>query len=111
MPNGPTNATRITIKVASSGDFTYDPSVKRLVAGQTVTWACSQGPFSIAFQEGSPFDKLDYHSAKSDKEWSVTTSAVANTRGPGHFHYSVAIYIPGEDRVYLDAGCPEIIIN
>ena len=109
MQNESTTAARITIKVNEEGEFTYEPSVKRLREGQPITWACSQGPFCISFQQGTPFDSMDFHGDEGPDGWTATSSEADVAGEAGHFHYAVAIFWQG--RVYMDAGCPEIIVN
>jgi plastocyanin len=100
----------ILIKVIDDGDFHYQPSVKNVKLGQSVTWTCAQGPFSISFKDRTPFGRTNLHATKPEgsDSWYVT-SAPAKTSELGHFHYAVAIFT--NDRVYLDAGCPEVILG
>jgi hypothetical protein len=101
----------ITIKVTDEGDFTYDPSVKNLKPRQTVTWTSTQGPFSISFKVRTPFGRLSFQSERADdrNEWFVSTRGVREDVEPGHFHYAVAVVV--DDKVFLDADCPEIIVR
>lgn len=98
---------RISISVTPDGDFTYAPSVKHVQAGQMVIWVSTQGPFTISFKDGTPFGQLNFHSVRGEEGWFVTTREAG--KGSGHFHYAVAIVAEG--RVFMDAGCPEIIVN
>lgn len=99
----------VNISVSPQGDFTYSPSVKHVEPGQVLIWESAQGPFSISFKEGTPFGQLNFHSVKGEEGWLIITGEVRKGGGPGHFHYAVAIYTEG--RVFMDAGCPEIIVN
>ena len=100
----------ITIKVNEHGDFTYDPSVKHVKPGETITWTSTQGPFAICFKDRTPFDHLNHHAIRGaeSNSWAVSSRPMRVTKS-GHFHYAVAIYADG--KVFLDAGCPEIIVN
>ena len=111
MQSGSDYEVRIKIEVNSHGDFTYSPAVKRIKPGQVVTWECPQGPFSISFQSKSPFTHLDFQSPRNDKVWMATTHESGALPGPGHFHYTVAVFFIAEGRVFQDAGCPEIIVT
>ena len=102
---------KITIKVSGEGDFTYDPSVKRIKAGESITWVSSQGPFSISFKDGTPFEQLDFHSELAGKEWRISSGKLGALPGPGHFHYAVAVFSVKDETVYLDAACPEVIVT
>ena len=103
-------ASVISIRVSEDGDFYYEPSVKNVKQGQSVTWTCAQGPFALSFKDQTPFAQLNLQATKGDSAnaWSVT-SHPARVAAPGHFHYAVALYVNG--RVYLDAGCPEIVVG
>ena len=100
----------ISIKVIDDGDFHYQPSVKHVRLGQTVTWTCNQGPFSISFKDRTPFGRTNLHATQPEgaEAWYVT-SAPAKTDDFGHFHYAVAVFVHG--KVFLDAGCPDIIVG
>ncbi|MEP6714381.1 MAG: hypothetical protein ABJC09_02330 [Terriglobia bacterium] len=106
-----TTVAHISISVSPEGDFSYHPSVKRLRHGQSVRWTCEQGPFTIAFRVGTPFDKVHYEAERGESSWAVTTREVHEERRAGHFHYAVALYCLAVERVFLDAACPEIIVN
>jgi hypothetical protein len=107
MQNASNKPVRITIKVTREGDFTIDPSVKRVHPKQEVEWTSSQGPFTIAFQEGTPFKNLDFNAVKVKNGWSVNAGAVVVPCGM--FHYTMAIYVA--PIVLMNAGCPEIIVS
>lgn len=102
--------TVISVSVIDDGDFHYKPSVKKLKAGESVTWTCDQGPFAVSFKERTPFGRTNLHStkAKDGKSWAINSVLPKNPER-GHFHYAVAIY--AGEKVYLDAGCPEVIIE
>lgn len=101
----------ISIRVSEDGDFYVEPSSKRLKPGQSITWTSSQGPFAISFTDQTPFSQVLFQGIKpADREgvWTVTSHPV-KPNAPGIFHYAVSIYVNG--RVYLEAGCPQVIIE
>ena len=100
----------VSIRVNEDGDFCYDPSVKNIKRGQSVTWTSTQGPFALSFRSRTPVSQIHLQSKKagSANAWSIT-SRPAKVSEPGHFHYAVALCMDG--KVYLDASCPEIVVG
>ena len=100
----------VSIRVNEDGDFCYDPSVKNIKRGHSVTWTSTQGPFALSFKRKTPVSQLHLQArkAKGSESWSVT-SRPAKVSEPGHFHYAVALCVDG--KVFLDASCPEIIVG
>ncbi len=104
----------IEVKV-NTGDFTYYPALLNAKPGDTITWECKQGPFTISFAEGSPFGVVDIASSATAKEglWIASTRNILNRDGeirdvPPHrvYHYQVAVF--AKDKVFMDSGCPGV---
>jgi plastocyanin len=95
----------IKIKVNSKGNMTYDPSMLRVAAGDTVQWRCPKGSFAVMFKEKSPFTHgMDTRASAGKLSPPLTVDKVK-----GHYHYAVAIF-NGTD-VFMDAGCPVLLAN
>jgi len=90
----------------TSGDFLYNPSTLRIVnvtAAQIIF--SSPHDFAITFLDDTPIGTMVVNSAGG-----IPTPPFNVTPGAsGHYHYAVAMFAAG--RVYLDAGCPDIVIN
>jgi plastocyanin len=88
------------------GSMTYTPSMLRVAPDDTVTWCCPSGHFAIMFKDGSPFTEgMD---AFSSRETPSSPKRVAKGI-KGQFHYAVAIF--DGSRIFMDAGCPMILVN
>jgi plastocyanin len=104
----------IQISVDEKGNFTFQPTTLRVRGGDTVTWSSNDGEFSIMFVDGTPFegtqdgsevDAMDTFGGNGSRSTPLTIKRGAQ----GHFHYAASVNTPR--RVYLDAGCPEIVVN
>ena len=88
-----------------TGDFYYSPSTVRVPDPglDTVQWQCSV-PFALMFREGTPIDHMEiYGGGGPTPMFTVVGSA------KGHYHYAVAVF--DGTRVFIDSGCPDIIVN
>ena len=101
---------QITVMPGTAGDFVYTPAVLHIQLTDTVTWT-SELPFSLEFQEGSPFDAQQVFSTNYART-KMFTSIQHQVTGPrGQYHYAVAVWSEADQRIYLDAACPRISVN
>jgi uncharacterized protein YijF (DUF1287 family) len=106
-------ATEIYISVDSDGEITIEPYYAEFQLGETLVWRADEGiAWTIGFRDSrTPTDKkvIKGNGAGMDGDH------VAHKRG--HFRYAVAMAGEGEGRlegmpvIFLDAACPEIIID
>jgi hypothetical protein len=89
---------------ASNGNIIYDPPKCRAHRGESIVWECEQ-PFAIQFFGVSPVETVD---AQSDIHNQARRSVRMETL-PASYPYACAVY--ADNRVYLDASCPVIIID
>ena len=87
-----------------TGSFTYTPSSLRAAPSDTIVW---QSPKAIAlmFLDGTPIAHMEVFAYASMPTPAFTVISGAE----GHFHYAVAAW--DGIRVYIDSGCPDIIVN
>ena len=90
----------------STGVFRYQKKFVHVKQGDTIDWTCNQGPFAIQFIGRSPFDgaSFQFRQGRTQPSQTVRQNAQAELS-----RYAVAVY--ANDRVYLDAECPAIIID
>jgi len=97
------------VKIAvlnEAGDISYHPAVLHVCRRDVIRWTCESGPFTISFQEGSPLEEGRQLRSAAETQLLGTVSDKAER---GVHYYSVAASFRG--KIYLDAGCPEIIID
>lgn len=106
-----------TIRIsAQDSEFTYQPSVLRAQAQDTVTWICDDGPFAVEFTADSPGLRMDAHGVRNPEGRWQTEPLEIRGDARGHYHYAVAVFFALESsrnagQVALDAACPEIIVK
>ncbi len=100
----------VVIKVKGvNHDFMYDPALLNANPGDTITWQCAEGPFTVSFPEGSPFGVVDIASSATATGglWIASTDGVILNVTPRRvYHYHVAVSVKGE--VFMDSGCPGV---
>ena len=102
----------MTIRIAvdpDTGNITYVPSVTHVRRGDSISWRAN-GHFAIMFRDGTPADHVGIQSGPEQD----SAPLVLRKDAPlGHYHYQVAVAVetPGGLRVFLDAGCPDIIVD
>ncbi len=84
-------------------NFTYRPAVYHARPGAPVAWRAN-GTFAIQFTGGTPLEKTGIHGRVEE----VFESKIRSD-ARGIYHYAVAVAIG--DEVFLDAGCPTIVIG
>jgi plastocyanin len=95
----------VKIAVATpSGDMTYYPAVLHVSPNDTIKWTCESGNMAISFRDRSPI-KEGQQMRSTAKDNSILGTVVAK---PGIYSYAVAVNVRGS--IYLDVGCPEIIV-
>jgi hypothetical protein len=101
----------IAVSIDSQGNanFGYNSGSQRVYGGDTVQWTCNDGPIAILFKEGTPCNQMDARSTSTSRPFDSEVLNVTSGAVPGHYHYAVAAYVGG--KVYLDAACPELIVN
>jgi plastocyanin len=106
-------ATNIHISVVidshGNANFSYNPGALRVYAGDSVKWICNDGPIAILFKEATPCNEMDARSIGTNQPFETNVLNVPTKAQPGHYHYAVAAFVSG--KVYLDAACPELIVN
>ena len=89
------------------GDMAYSASVQHAVAGDTITWSSETGAFTLAFQGNSPLTEgLQLRSGAGN----AVTGTVKAGANKGCYYYSVAATFT-DGLIYMDPGCPEVIIR
>ena len=86
--------------------ITYRPSVLQALRTDSVKWRCDAGPFDIEFKGLTPVGHV-HISSHSNHE--TESFAISEHVRPGHYSYAVVLRVG--DRCYIDAGCPQIIIE
>jgi len=96
----------IHIFVDARGNFTYVPALLRARVGNRVRWKSHNGPFIVSFPSRTPFGTVSHFQGTnvSTPEAGVAIAAGAT----GVYKYVVAVCRP--EGVFIDAGCPEIMI-
>jgi hypothetical protein len=108
-PRIPSNY-QVGITVDNSGNFTYTLATVRLQPGDTITWEC-QTPFTIMFQdEGTPVGSMTLYGQSAGPGY-ATSPVIVSATASGHFHYAVAVWSPTDNKVQLDSGCPDLVVN
>ncbi len=87
-----------------AGDISYNPAVLHVSRKETIKWTCESGPFTISFadaplEEGHQLRATEHH----------VLGTVSGNAAPGVHCYAVAASFHG--KIYLDAGCPQIVVN
>ena len=88
-------------------DITYAPAVANVARGDSITWNAG-GPFTLVFRERTPFDEAVLHSEPTGNSHAVRMN-VREDAPPGIYYYAVGIATP--DGVFVDAGCPAVIVH
>lgn len=111
------NGRKIEIQL-QNGDFIYVPALKHAKPGDSVYWACHDGPFAISFPDGTPFEVVTIKSNPDNgtKPFQSDELTIQNVPG-GIYHYHVAVAAQKGDvdsiaaaEVHMDSGCPGIEI-
>lgn len=100
------------ITVLANGDMVYGVSVQHASAGDTITWTCENGPFTLDFTSPSPLDQGVVQLKSFVPAGSNLNTAVGNlsaSAAKGRYYYGVAV--SWGTSVYTDPGCPEVIIR
>ncbi len=106
MPAALTNK----MTVLANGDMVYGVSVQHASPGDTITWTCENGPFTLDFRTPSPLDQGVVQLQSTVQTGINTAQATISTSAPkGRYYYGVAVSWGG--NVYTDPGCPEVIIR
>lgn len=93
---------RISVDAERTGNITYEPAVCHLTQGDTIVWHAN-GNLAIQFQGQSPIGKIRL------QEPHELVAKLRADAPPGAYHYAVAVAVGS--KVFLDAGCPTIIIR
>jgi len=86
-----------------TGNFTYNPAVYHTRPTAPIAWLAN-GTFAIQFTGGTPLDKAGIRGPGREVVHSKIRSDAR-----GIYHYAVAVEIDG--KIFLDAGCPTIVID
>ena len=109
---------QITITMTGS-DFTYSPSTLNAKIGHKVTWTSGTlGPFAISFTDQTPFLEVTFSSERNSLGEHIIEARQIQESRIGHHHYAVSLAVSGQQNdsiafasVYLDSGCPDIIVS
>ena len=91
---------------SAAAHLVYTPAVLRARPTDIVQWTCGNGPFVIQFLRNTPLKKVHIHSSGSRGTEPIF---VPQDAPAGRYPYAVAV--SAGETVYIDAGCPEIIID
>jgi hypothetical protein len=96
------------------GSMTYSWSALHAAPDDRITWFSEDGPFAVVFRERSPFSGNQHRISSDhrvDKGPFTTQAFTVATRADvyGAYYYAVALAADGE--VFVDAGCPSVIID
>lgn len=99
----------------SSGNFVYLPARLNVSEGDQITWTCNN-PFSLEFQGESPIDNAEvFGTGVNTRSSAYETNACTVTAKKGSFHYAVAVCVTPSGslvpQVFMDSGCPHIVVN
>jgi hypothetical protein len=95
----------ITIRLNGNGKLEYDKDPFHAKRGQQIAWACVY-PCAIQFRGETPLDEGGSPHPVNNKLMKGTVKKDAKLVA---YDYACAVY--ANDRVYLDAACPAIIID
>jgi hypothetical protein len=105
------------------GSMTYSWSALHAQPDDNVVWFSEDGPFVVRFRDRSPFAG-NQHGISSEHTVDKSGKTLPGALGPfttstfriapgadvyGSYYYAVALSAAGE--VFLDAGCPSVVIN
>jgi plastocyanin len=88
-----------------TADLIYEPAVLHAHPGDSIRWTCANGPFVIQFLRSIPLGKVHIHSKGNE------IAPIPVTPGAPKGRHAYAVAVCSGDIVYIDAGCPEIIIE
>ena len=91
-----------------AGEIKYSAGLLHANPGDTIRWSSKQGPFAIEFAGISPVSFGGRRSQSGDRGHQLV-GVVRKLAQPGVYRYACALSV--NDEIYLDAGCPEIIID
>jgi len=89
---------------AETGDFTYIPSVCHVSPNGRISWVAN-GDWAVVFTGKTPLNTAEIHG----RAGKVSPFRVSRGAAEGIYHYAVAVALG--NRVFLDAGCPTIVIG
>lgn len=88
--------------------ITYRPAVLHARRGDSIKWQCIDGQFVIEFKGQTPVGKVRIQS-DPNHEIKTAGAAISADARPGHYDYAMVVHT--DTRLYMDVGCPEIIIE
>ncbi len=94
---------RIFVDTERGGNITYEPAVCHVERGDTLLWRAN-GNVAIQFKGESPIGRFRPGDGACE-----LAAKVRDDAPPGVYHYAVAVAV--ENKLFLDAGCPTIIIR
>lgn len=102
----------IEITVNEDNEFSYSHAVLTVKSGETaVQWISRQGPFTLDFGAGSPFNRVIVRSKPAGKDLHATGELeVVAGRPLRDYKYMVAVCVMSTGQVHLE-GSPIIVID
>jgi len=106
-------ARKIVLSVDADGIITVDPYYARFRVGDPIRWEMKENsPWTIGFHDKrTPTDALVIHGHGN------TMFEVHKAQKAGHYRYTPALYRESHPKlrerpgIFLDASCPEIIVD
>lgn len=95
----------IEIFVDGNGNFKYSHAALRAKRGDLIRWVSGDGNFGLTFPAHTPFNQVDFRGNKGFETAFATVRADAPL---GAYHYAVSV--AADNGVWINAGCPEVII-
>ncbi len=95
--------------LTADGDMAYSASVQHVSVGETITWTSETGPFTLAFANSPLNEGGQIRSTGPVAALNTGTGTVKAGAAKGCYYYTVAATLNGQ--IYMDPGCPEIIIK
>ena len=89
-----------------AGDISYNPAVIHVCQNDVIRWICESGPFTIFFRERSPLE--EGHQLRSTNENQIEGTVKDNAERGVHYYAFAATF---RGKIYLDTGCPEVVID
>ncbi len=90
---------------AETGDFTYIPSVCHVSPNGRISWVAN-GDWAVMFTDRTPLNTAEIRGRAGKLS---PPARVSRDAAKGPYHYAVAVAVG--NRVFLDAGCPTIVIG
>ena len=100
----------IKISCDASGDFTFTPAVHHAKIGDTIEFSCDDGDFTVIFpQTIAGVVQLHGSKGKNTPAVLIPDEKAGQRVLPGFYKYMVGVH--RDDKVFMDIGCPVVVID